>query len=164
MARTKPTPHKCCIGKSGRKEKPVIKPVIRSPCGSKGLRRLYGDVDRFALSNGWIIRRPRFQRVVREVVADCGAVHMRMEVSAVAALQMLTEAYMCGLLEDANAIMMHREYTRTRPVRCVGSPDCQSAAWGSMHCECCRREVVLRDAVVERQDLALALRLRANHV
>ena len=58
-------------------------------------------------STEFLIRKLPFQRLVRELAQDLGKINIRFQSGAIMALQEASEAYLVGLLEDANLCAVH---------------------------------------------------------
>ena len=107
MARTKQTARKSTGGKAPRKQSATkaarksapatggIKHARRYRPGTVALR----EIRRYQKSTELLLRKLPFQRLVREIAADCKA-DLRFQGSAIMALQEATEAYMVSLFEE----------------------------------------------------------------
>merc|ERR1711967_69015 len=99
--------------KAARKSAPstdgVKKPHRYKP-GTVALR----EIRRFQKSTELLIRKPPFQRLVREIANDFRT-DLRFQSSAVLALQEAAEAYMVGLFEDTNLCAIHAKRVTIMP-------------------------------------------------
>ena len=84
---------------SKRKEKGIIKGVRR---GLKALK----EIKKFQSSTDMLIRKLPFQRVVREI-AQMIRMDLRFQSKAIMTLQEVREAFLVGLLEQANLCPFH---------------------------------------------------------
>lgn len=64
------------------------------------------EIRRYQKSTELLIRRRPFERLVREIAQDYKA-DLKFRRNAVEAIQEVTEAYLVGLLEDANLCAIH---------------------------------------------------------
>ncbi len=112
MARTKQTARKSTGGKAPRKQLATkaaratvpgaaTKPHRYRP-GTVALR----EIRRYQKSTELLIRKLPFQRLVREIAAGVSN-DLRFQSLAILALQEASEAYLVGLMEDANLCAMH---------------------------------------------------------
>ena len=80
---------------------------MRKPCrywpGTVALR----EIRRYQKSMELLIRKLPFQRLVRKLAQDLGKINIRFQSGAIMALQEPSEAYLVGLLEDANLCAIH---------------------------------------------------------
>ena len=60
------------------------------------------EIRRYQKFTKLLIRKLPFQRLVRELAQDLGKINIRFQSGAIMALQEASEAYLIGLLEDAN--------------------------------------------------------------
>ena len=65
------------------------------------------EIRRYQKSTELLIRKLPFQRLVRELAQDLGKMNIRFQSGAIMALQEALEAYLVGLLEDANLCPVH---------------------------------------------------------
>jgi histone H3 len=72
------------------------------------------DIRRYQKSTDLLIRKLPFQRLVREIAAGVSK-DLRFQSSAILALQEAAEAYLVGLMEDANMCAMHARRVTIRP-------------------------------------------------
>jgi histone H3 len=72
------------------------------------------EIRRFQKSTELLIRKLPFQRLVREIASDIKP-ELRFQSSAIGALQEATEAYIIGLLEDANLCAIHAKRVTIMP-------------------------------------------------
>lgn len=79
-----------------------IKKAKRFRPGTVALR----EIRRFQKSTELLIRKLPFQRFVREIAREYKS-DLRFQSSAIGALQEAAEAYLVGLLEDANMCAIH---------------------------------------------------------
>lgn len=94
------------LSKSGQKQKAEAPRVQRKKPrfrpGTVALR----DIRRYQKSTSLLMPRAPFQRLVREICAGLDA-DLRFQSQALQALQEASEAYITGLLEDANLCALH---------------------------------------------------------
>ena len=62
-----------------------------------------------------LIRKLRFQQLVREIAQDLGKMSIRFQSGAIIALQEASEAYLVGLLEDSNLCAIHAKRVTIMP-------------------------------------------------
>ena len=62
-----------------------------------------------------LLRKLPFQRLVRELAQDLGKMAIRFQSGAIMALQEASEAYLVGLLEDANLCAVHTKWVTIMP-------------------------------------------------
>jgi|TARA_B110000971_G_scaffold113445_1_gene116361 histone H3 len=125
MARTKQTARKSHGGKAPRKQlatkaarksaptsTPAQKPRRYRP-GTVALR----EIRKYQKSPNLLIRKLPFQRLVREIMQLLGAhgADMRIQSTAVLALQEASEAYLVGLFEDTNLCAIHARRCTVMP-------------------------------------------------
>ena len=65
------------------------------------------EIRRYQKSTELLIRKLSFQRLLRELAQDLGKMNIRFQSGAIMALQEASEAYLVGLLEDANLCAVH---------------------------------------------------------
>ena len=65
------------------------------------------EIQRYQKSTELLIRKLPFQRLVRELAQDLGKINVCFQSGAIMALQEALEAYLVGLLEDANLCVVH---------------------------------------------------------
>jgi histone H3 len=111
MARTKKTPRKATVPRtnsrlmaSAKKAKlgPFIKHPHRFRSGTVALR----EIRKYQKSTALLIRKLPFQRLVREIMQQLNA-ELRIQSSALLALQEAAEAYLVSLFEDTNLCAIH---------------------------------------------------------
>ena len=73
------------------------------------------EIRRYQKSNELLIRKLPFQRLVRELAQDLGKIDIRFQSGAIMALQEALEAYLVGLLEDANLCAVHAKRVTIMP-------------------------------------------------
>jgi len=122
MARTKQTARKSTGGsaprkhlstKAARKSAPVaggVKKPHRYRPGTVALR----EIRRYQKSTDLLIRKVPFQRLVREILQDMDA-DLRLQSTAVLALQEASESYLIGLFEDSNLCAIHAKRVTIMP-------------------------------------------------
>lgn len=122
MARTKQTAHKSTGGKTPRKHlatkaarklEPTaggVKKPHRFKPGTVALR----EIRKYQKNTELIIRKLPFQRLVREIGNNFKA-DLRLQNSAIAALQEAAEAYLVGLFEDTNLCAIHAKRVTIMP-------------------------------------------------
>ena len=84
-------------------EQPTKKKPRKYQPGTMALR----EMRRYQKSTELLIRKLPFQQLVRELAQDLGKINIRFQSGAIMALQEASEAYLVGLLEDANLCAMH---------------------------------------------------------
>ena len=120
MARTKQTVRKSTGGKQPRRiyakkaskknpNKVVHKPHRYRP-GTVALR----EIRKYQQSTDLCIKKLPFQRLVREIAQTYKA-DLRFQVSAMAALQEATEAYLVEIFEDTNLCAIHAKRVTIQP-------------------------------------------------
>ena len=90
-------------------QQPKKKPHKYRP-GTVALR----EIRRYQKSTELLIRKP-FQRLVRELAQDLSKMNVRFQSGAIMALQEASEAYLVGLLEDANLCAVHAKRVTIMP-------------------------------------------------
>lgn len=134
MARVKQTAHKSTGGKvpskstptTEKKEKKVstkelskmaqklggggIKKPHRYRPGTVALR----EIRKYQKSTDLLIKKAPFQRLVREIAQEF-KLDIRFQLSAIAALQEASEAYLIGLFEDTNLCAIHAKRVTIMP-------------------------------------------------
>ena len=93
-------------GQKGQQKKPH-----RYCPGTVALR----EIRRYQKSTELLIRKLPFQRLVREIAQDLGKINIRFQSGAIMALQEALEAYLVGLLEDANLCAVHAKRVTIMP-------------------------------------------------
>ncbi|EJK52506.1 hypothetical protein THAOC_28206 [Thalassiosira oceanica] len=121
MARTKKTPRKTLRGKTSAKcfahqdvlrRRDLLQRPHRYRPGIVALR----EIRRYQKSTELLIRKAPFQRLVREVLeVHLNKNHMRLQSTAVLALQEASEAYLIGLFEDSNLCAIHAKRVTLMP-------------------------------------------------
>ena len=101
------TPKKKDKAKGGVKmlpasQQPTKKPHRYRP-GTVALR----EIRQYQKSTELLIRKLPFQRLMRELAQDLSKMNIRFQSGAIMALQEASEAYLVGLLEDANLCAVH---------------------------------------------------------
>ena len=91
-------------------QQPKRKPHKYRP-GTVALR----EIRRYQKSTELLIRKLPFQRLVRELAQDLGKMNIRFQSGAILALQEASEAYLVGLLEDANLCAVHAKRVTIMP-------------------------------------------------
>ncbi|EJK62422.1 hypothetical protein THAOC_16967 [Thalassiosira oceanica] len=125
MARTKPVPRKSARGKNiGKVLRPPGRPASTRPI-TGGIKRPHRyrpgivalrEIRRYQKSTELLIRKAPFQRLVREVLeVHLEKKEMRLQSTAVLALQEASEAYLVGLFEDANLCAIHAKRVTLMP-------------------------------------------------
>ena len=64
------------------------------------------EIRKYQRSTNTLIAKLPFNRLVKEIIQERSA-HLRIQVTAVAALQEACEAYLTGLFEDGNLLAIH---------------------------------------------------------
>ena len=93
-------------GQKGQQKKPH-----RYCPGTVSLREIW----RYQKSTELLIRKLPFQRLVREIAQDLGKINIPFQSGAIMALQEALEAYLVGLLEDANLCAVHAKRVTIMP-------------------------------------------------
>ena len=93
-------------GQEGQQKKPH-----RYHPGTVALR----EIRRYQKSTELLIRKLPLQRLVREIAQDLGKINVRFQSRAIMALQEASEAYLVGLLEDANLCAVHAKRVTIMP-------------------------------------------------
>ena len=91
-------------------QQPKKKPHRYRP-GTVALR----EIRRYQKSTELLIRKLPFQRLVRELAQDLGKMNIRFQSGAIMALQEASEAYLVGLLKDANLCAVHAKRVTIMP-------------------------------------------------
>ena len=73
------------------------------------------EIRRYQKSTELLIRKLPFQRLVRELAQDLGKMNVRFQSGTIMALQEALEAYLVGLLEDANLCAVHAKWVTIMP-------------------------------------------------
>ena len=122
MARTKQTARKSTGGKAPRKflatkaaraSAPTAGGVKKKHRYRPGLVALR-EIRHYRKTTELLIRKLPFQRLVREVCADFRD-DLRLQSSALLALQEAAEAYLVGLFEDTNLLAIHAKRVTIMP-------------------------------------------------
>lgn len=122
MARTKQTARRCTGGKAPRKQLATkasrkfhptsggVKKPHRYRPGTVALR----EIRKYQKSTDTLIRKAPFQRLVREIAQDFKS-DLRMQSTAMLAIQEAAEAYLVGLFEDTNLCAIHGKRVTIMP-------------------------------------------------
>lgn len=114
MARTKQTARKSTGGKAPRKQLAIKAAHKKAPAthgprkpkryrpGTKALR----EIRKYQKTSDLLLRKLPFQRLVREIAQDYKE-DVRMQSTAILALQEAAEAYLVSLFEDTNLCAIH---------------------------------------------------------
>ena len=101
--------------KGGVKKLPPAQQLTKKPRryrpGTVALR----EIRRYQKSTELLIRKLPFQRLVRELAQDLGKINIRFQSGAIMALQEALEAYLVGLLKDANLCTVHAKRVTIMP-------------------------------------------------
>ena len=73
------------------------------------------EIRRYQKSTELLLRKLPFQRLVRELAQDLGKMAIRFQSGAIMALQEASDAYLVGLLEDANLCAIHAKRVTIMP-------------------------------------------------
>ena len=73
------------------------------------------EIRRYQKSTELLIRKLPFQRLVRELAQGLGKINAHFQSGAIMALQEASEAYLVGLLEDANLCAVHAKRVTIMP-------------------------------------------------
>ncbi|KAM0879615.1 hypothetical protein ACQ4PT_034118 [Festuca glaucescens] len=122
MARTKQTAHKSTGGKAPRKQlatKAARKSALATSAMKKPHRFRPGtialrEIRKYQKSTKLLIRKLRFQRLIREIMQDFKT-DLRFQSSAVSALQEAAETYLVGIFEDTNLCAIHAKRVTIMP-------------------------------------------------
>ena len=123
-----------CSGKAPRKQ---LQPKMQKkkkgkvqgsgktlPASQQGMRKPHRyqpgtvalqEIRRYQKSTELLIRKLSFQRLVREIAQDLGKMSICFQSGAIIALQEASEAYLVGLLEDANLCVVHAKRVTIMP-------------------------------------------------
>ena len=122
MARTKQTARKSTGGKAPRKQL-ATKGARKSAPNTGGVKKPHRyrpgtvairEIRRYQKSTDLLIRKAPFQRLVKEISQDFKS-DIRMQSTAVLALQEASEAYQVGLFEDTNLCAIHAKRVTIMP-------------------------------------------------
>ena len=91
-------------------QQPKKKPHRYRP-GTVALR----EIRQYQKSSELLIRKLPFQRLVRELAQDLGKMNIRFQSGAIIVLQEASEAYLVGLLKDANLCAVHAKRVTIMP-------------------------------------------------
>ena len=91
-------------------QQPTKKPHMYRP-GTVALQ----EIRQYQKSTELLIRKLPFQRLVRELAQDLSKVNIRFQSGAIMALQEASEAYLVGLLKDANLCAVHAKRVTIMP-------------------------------------------------
>ncbi|KAJ7787982.1 histone-fold-containing protein [Mycena olivaceomarginata] len=113
MARVKETGRKTTGGKAPRKQ---VTAMTASMNGADAVAVLH-QIRPYKKSTELLIKKVPFQRLVREIAQNCKVkmANIRLQSTAVLALQEVSEAYMVSLLEDANHAAAHGKHVTVQP-------------------------------------------------
>ena len=103
---TKTKGKKLPASQQGQQKKPH-----RYRLGTVALR----EIRRYQKSTELLIRKLPFQRLVWELAQDLGKMNVHFQSGAIMALQEASEAYLVGLLEDANLCAVHAKRVTIMP-------------------------------------------------
>ncbi|XP_016086963.1 histone H3.3-like [Sinocyclocheilus grahami] len=110
-------PRKSTGGKAPRKQL-ATKAARKSAPATGGVKKPHryrpGTIRSYQKSTELLIRKPPFQRLVREIAQDFKT-DLRFQSSAVMALQEASEAYLVGLFEDTNLCAIHAKRVTIMP-------------------------------------------------
>jgi histone H3 len=116
MARTKQTARKSTGGKAPRKQLATKAARKSAPASGYTKKHRYRpgtvalrEIRKYQKSQDLLIRKLPFQRLVREIMHSFGGrcKDLRVQSTAVLALQEASEAYLVGLFEDTNLCAIH---------------------------------------------------------
>ena len=93
--------------KGGVKTLPPSQQPMKKPCRYRPGTVVLREIRQYQKSTELLIRKLPFQRLVRELAQDLSKINIRFQSGAIMALQEASEAYLVGLLEDANLCAMH---------------------------------------------------------
>ena len=122
MARTKQTARKSTGGKAPRLHlaTKAARNLSRSFGGMKKPHRwrpgtvALREIRKYQKNTDLLMRKAPFQRLVREIACDIKS-DLRMQSTALLALQEAAEAYMVGLLQDTNQCAIHAKRVTIMP-------------------------------------------------
>jgi len=87
------------------------KPVKRVRPGSKALK----EIRKYQNSSELLIRKLPFQRLVREIMSDTLKKDLRIQSTALMALQEASEAFLVGIFQDTNDLANHAKRITIKP-------------------------------------------------
>jgi len=87
------------------------KPVKRVRPGSKALK----EIRKYQNSSQLLIRKLPFQRLVREIMSDTLKKDLRIQSTALMALQEASEAFLVGIFQDTNDLANHAKRITIKP-------------------------------------------------
>ena len=102
-------------GKGGVKKLPPDQKPKKKPHRYRPGTVALWEIRRYQKSTELLIRKLPFQRLVRELAQDLGKMNIRFQSGAIVALQEASEAYLVGLLEDANLCTVHAKRVTIMP-------------------------------------------------
>ncbi|XP_078680139.1 uncharacterized protein LOC144915558 [Branchiostoma floridae x Branchiostoma belcheri] len=110
-------------GAPGRRQSPAGGPTAgRAGDGQAKRRKKFRpgtralmEIRKYQKSTSLLIRKLPFSRLVREVCQDVGGLDLRWQAYAIMALQEAAEAFLVGLLEDANLCALHAKRVTLMP-------------------------------------------------
>ena len=115
MARTKQTAVRRKVSATASMKSPTGVTAVRSPAKTKTRYRpgtvALREIRRYQNTPDLLLPAAPFQRLVREIVNRLAPQGLRLQSAAVLALQESAEAYLVGLLEDANLCAIHARRT-----------------------------------------------------
>ena len=124
MARTKQTARKSTGGKAPRRQLSTKAARKFAPASSHVRKHRYRpgtvalrEIRKYQKSPNLLIRKLPFQRLVREIMQSFGdgTMDMRVQSTAVLALQEAAEAYLVGMCEDAQLCAIHAKRCTIMP-------------------------------------------------
>jgi histone H3 len=124
MARTKQTARKSTGGKAPRKQLATKAARKSAPASGHTKKHRYRpgtvalrEIRKYQKSPDLLIRKLPFQRLFREIMQSFGGrcKDMRVQSTAVLALQEAAEAYLVGLFEDTNLCAIHARRCTVMP-------------------------------------------------
>ena len=101
--------------KGDEKKLPPDQQPKKKPCKYRPGTVALWEIRRYQKSTELLIRKLPFQRLVRELAQDLSKKDIRFQSWAIMALQEASEAYLVGLLEDANLCTVHAKRVTIMP-------------------------------------------------
>lgn len=108
--RARKTPQKPKSKKTASEPPGPRKPYRYRP-GTVALR----EIRKYQKATNLLCRKIAFQRIVREIAQDLCGPHLRFQSTSILAIQEASEAYISGVLEDANMCAIHGKRVTVMP-------------------------------------------------
>ena len=103
------------VTKCSGKKLPATQQGQPKPCRYRLGMVALQEIGRYQKSTELLLRKLPFQRLVRELAKDLSKMTIRFQSGAIMALQEASEAYLVGLLEDANLCAVHAIWVTIMP-------------------------------------------------